>query len=482
MSDVKIESLLRETAAETQLALGRPGDLPPFEPNSNKAGVAVATVLLVALIAVGGWLVNSATSDPADVQTAETPDLDAVDPEEPAEGADSDPSVPDEVDTVGRVVDLDPRAQPDLDQPGFGESYVDPVFGTTITRATDASGGERIVPVQSPAAVWNADETLLLLYRTGGDSSGHVFLDADTYEVVGELAVLPTDIEQVFWHPTEPDLVVLVTAERELVTVSATTGAVSTIATFPECDSVDPGVGTAGPSWDGTLIALRCFIGDDLRVLSQPLDGTQAAALAIDEGEQGIASPDGQAVIVETATGFDIYDAQLTEQLSSVDWLASAPTVGLDANGNATIVSSGYEADFPALLSTSSIDGGSDGAPVFGEAVQIIVGPDTGYPFPAVGARISAAAWDAPGIFVAASPLPSDAGAGAPIEVLAGEVVLANTTLDPAEVQRLAHTRNTGTGPFSEAYVAISPSGRFIAFASDFGGSSTDTYIIDLDA
>lgn len=322
--------------------------------------------------------------------------------------------------------------------------------------------------MQSPAALWNADETLMLLYRSGGDTSGHEIVDATTFEVVGELPVIPTDIEHVFWHPTNPDLLIA-TVDLDLVGVSVSTGNATTIASYPECDSVDPGVGTSGPSWDGELIVLRCITNGATTILSQPLLGGPARLLEVPEGQQGMASADGQFVIIETATGFDVWDREFEALETSIAWQASAPHASLDADGNAIIVSAGFEADFPGTLVAARVDG----------EVEVVAGPDNGYPFPRSGTLTAANAWDAPGLLVAASPLPAEVVAGGEFEAFDGEITLADLSTSPATVQRLAHTRNVRAGAFSAAYVSISPSGRYVAFSSDFGGDSSDTYIID---
>ena len=482
MSDDPIENLLRSTASETRTAIRDAdfGNVPPFKPNNNRAGAAAAGIVLLLIVGLGGWLLGSRPGDESNLEVAvpteiedgeptEEPSLDPLPDEEGGEVETATPEIP-------PVTDLQVREQQELEAPAIGESFVDPAFGTTIVAATDAASGEQIVPVQSPAAVWNADESLLLLYQTGGDVSRHIFVDASTFEIVGELPVVPSDIEDVFWHPTDPDLVVTTTGV-DLVTVSASTGNVTTIASHPQCDSIDPGVGTAGPSWDGSLIALRCLSEGPLELLSQPLAGGPAASLPIEDGEQGMASPDGQSIILEVDGGFEIYDTDLSERRSQILWEASAPTVGVDGDGNPVIVSAGFQADFPAVFAIAPIDGvGDEGA------VEVIVGPDTGFPAPRSGTRTSASSWNALGVFAAASPLPVEVLEGGPFETFDGEVVVADLSTSPPTVRRVAHTRNTGQGPFGGAFVSISPSGRFVAFASDFGDDSSNTYIIDLES
>lgn len=486
--------LLQKTASETHTALDEAdfGVVPSFEPNSNKGGVIVG-VIVALLLGVGGLLAILGSGGDSEVDTAVDPDLEAPDVALDDDAAPDD-TVPDDTapedtvaddapsevitessipqPTIAPVVDLDVRQQIDVVQPLVGESYIDPAFGTTITRATNATSGEQIIPVQSPAAVWNADETLLLLYRTGAGTSGHEIIDAATFEIVRELSVVPTDIEHVFWHPTDADLLIT-TVDLDLVLVSVSTGSVSTVASYPECDSIDPGIATSGPSWNGERIALRCVTGDVTTVVNQPLDGSEPARLDVGQGQQGMVSADGELVIIETGSGFDIYDRELTELQSTIAWQASSPHMSLDAEGNPIIVSAAFEADFPGVIVTAPLDGSGD--------VNVTVGPDSGFPFPRSGTLTAANSWTAPGVLVAASPLPSGVIQGGEIETFDGEVVLADLRSTPPTVRRLAHTRNESAGPFSDAFVSVSPSGRFVAFSSDWGGASSDTYIIDLE-
>ena len=478
MSNDPLEDLLRSTASETRTALGAPGqnELPPFEPNSNRGGVIVAALIALIVVGVGGWLVGSMSDSPVEVETADPDVIEEPETPDQPDGIEEDGSAPTTAEEVAPVPsDLDERVQSNDARPAFGESFTDDAFGSVITRVTNAANGERIIPVQSPAALWNADESLMLLYQTGLDVSGHIVVDATNFAVELVLPILPTDIEHVFWHPTDPDLIVT-TVDLELVTFSVSTGEVTTIASYPQCDFVDPGVATAGPSRDGSVIALRCGMGGDIQVLSQPLDGTPAAMLDVGNGNQGMASADGQSIIIDRSDGFDVYNTDLTELRSTIDWAASAPTVGVDGDGNSIIVSAGFESDFPGSLVIAGLDGGLTND---GSAVEVIVGPDTGFIFPPSGTTIFASGL--PGLLAASSPVPPDRQDGGTLDALEGEVVLADLRTSPPTIQRLAQSRNFGDGPFSNSFVSISPSGRFVAFASDWGGDASDTYVIDLE-
>ncbi len=109
----------------------------------------------------------------------------------------------------GRVTDKDPRPLSPLKRPEIGKWVTEPNFGTRITRVTAAGRDEAITPVYSTVPAWNADGSLLLLYKWGDT---HQLYDGRTLARVGALLCNspdgldpgPTDVEHVMWDPTDP--------------------------------------------------------------------------------------------------------------------------------------------------------------------------------------------------------------------------------------------------------------------------------------
>ena len=64
------------------------------------------------------------------------------------------------------------RSIPRIDKPPFLEPYHDPTFGAKVTRITDSTFGEVNKPAYSTMQAWNADESLMILYRTGVEDPG----------------------------------------------------------------------------------------------------------------------------------------------------------------------------------------------------------------------------------------------------------------------------------------------------------------------
>jgi len=105
----------------------------------------------------------------------------------------------------GLVTDLEPRRVKPVQRPPYSKRYRDPAFGTTIVRITNSSINEVYKPAYSTMQAWNADESLLLLWRQTNDTSGHILLDGFTYEPIRVLDAVPSDLEEIFWSHTDPD-------------------------------------------------------------------------------------------------------------------------------------------------------------------------------------------------------------------------------------------------------------------------------------
>ncbi len=106
---------------------------------------------------------------------------------------------------------------PKIPQPGYLESYMDPVFGSKVTRITGNPGTD--IPNTkgkwnkiarhhySKDATWNCDQSILLLGRHHGYPS-MLFLDGITYEpLFGRNKPPGTEAR---WHPKKPNTMVFV--------------------------------------------------------------------------------------------------------------------------------------------------------------------------------------------------------------------------------------------------------------------------------
>jgi hypothetical protein len=371
---------------------------------------------------------------------------------------------------TGLVQDKLPHPMRALAKPALGQTALDPDLGGRIRRITavapSATADAVIKPMYSTVAAWNADESRLILYKVG---SGHQLYDGRTYAFVRALDIAPNDIEQVYWHATDPDVLFYPSGNR-LMRYRVSSGAKETVHTFTFCaGSVSGGSDPMFTSWDSSTIGLQC---DGQAILYRiPTDTVLATGLTPLGAPQAAASGNLAYLagyVVNTSLGVVRY----------LDIANPYEHAGLGRT------SSGRD-----TFNTVAFDGGPAGSGV-GSLVtfdladgtsRVIVGPATGYPYPPSGTHLSTVALRAPGwVFVSIVGNPSGAG------VLDNELVLADT--NTGRVCRAAHHRSWGKNNtmlrnsyWAEPHVVISPSGTRALFASDWGnGATVDTYVLEL--
>ncbi|MFI5327859.1 MAG: hypothetical protein ACHQ7H_16625, partial [Candidatus Rokuibacteriota bacterium] len=114
----------------------------------------------------------------------------------------------------GLVQDKQARPMTALAKPARGQTAREPQFGTLFRRVTAVTpSGENpaIKPMYSSVSAWNADESRMVLYQVG---SGHKLYDGRDYSFIRALDIAPNEIEGVFWHTTDPDLVFYASGNR----------------------------------------------------------------------------------------------------------------------------------------------------------------------------------------------------------------------------------------------------------------------------
>jgi hypothetical protein len=358
-----------------------------------------------------------------------------------------------------------------LAKPPLGKAVSDPEFGALIRRITavPAAGTNPVVaPLYSTVSAWNADESRLLLYRVG---QGHELYDGRSYRFIRALDIAPVDIEQVYWHTTDPDVLFYVSANR-LVRYHVRQGVKETVHTFTFCSGVlSAGSDPMFMSWDSDVIGLKC---DDkaflYRLHDDRITGTATTALpAPQAAASGSLAFTGGIVTDLGMKALRRLDLANPYEHASLGRLASGDdayhTVAFDPGPLGSGVGS---------LVTSNLRTG---------ASRVIVGPVAGYPYPPSGTHVSALDYRQPGwVFLSIVGDPSGQG------VLDNELVIANA--DTGRVCRAAHHRSWGRDntvlgdPYwAEPHVVPSPSGTRAVFASDWGdGATVDTYVLELPA
>jgi hypothetical protein len=155
-------------------------------------------------------------------------------------------------DTNVHPVDGYPTTRPDYLVP-----YLDPVFGSKITRvvkdewtATDGYCRHHYSKDQA----WNADGTLLWLNK-GCD--GGKFLDGNTYV---ELPEITSPTSEARWHPTDPDVLIFI-ANNQLTRRNVRTDANTVLRSFAGYTDLVIGNGEGNLSRDGDRIVLLDYGG-----------------------------------------------------------------------------------------------------------------------------------------------------------------------------------------------------------------------------
>ncbi|MEY4563804.1 MAG: hypothetical protein RLZZ618_3081 [Pseudomonadota bacterium] len=391
---------------------------------------------------------------------------------------------------AGLLTDKDDHPMPRGPKPAKGQTYVDPVFKTRVTRITDveAETGKPGVrkPLYSTVPAWNADESLLILYQTAGYSnsglpSGHLLYDGKTYKFLRQLSFTPADLEHVYWDTTDPDSFYYPSnydaagkLSPQLIRFHVSSGTKEVVHTFPPCPLMNGKFDYGHPkfmSWNGEVIGLRCAdkypkgITTAFNIRSRtatpwvPFSDNAGVQIA-PSGKLGVRGPE----VVDPLKGLAV-----VRPLKS-KWDEHATLAPL-ANGHDALVSSQYDVKPFGNLVVENLNTG---------AVSVVIGPDKGHGYPRTGSHVSAVALRNPG-WVAVSMVGKPEGR----KYLDQELALGN--INTGAVCRVAHHHSQGRDSpqkyWAEPHVTISPSGTRMVFASDWhGSSSVDTYVVELPA
>jgi hypothetical protein len=372
---------------------------------------------------------------------------------------------------AGLVSDKAAHPMTPLTKPALGQTVVDAEFGTTIRRITAvaASGSNPAIrPLYSTVSAWNADESRLLLYDV---ASGHELYDGKSYAFIEALDINPPDLEQVYWHTSDPDLLLYVDGTK-LIRYHVSSHVKEAIATFGLCStSATAGDDPMFISWDSNRIGLGCggqaFVWD--------------VALGRATGQKAVSGNPAQVAPSGTLAYFDQTGDVTNERLEVLRTLDLAEpfghaSLGRLANGHDTWNGVTYDPgprgndDIGSLVVFVLTDGTS----------QVVIGPKTGWPYPPTG-HVSAQAYRQPG-WVFVSTIGDHAGARA----LDDENLIADT--NTGKVCRIGRHRSFGKDNthlvdsyWAEPHTVPSPSGTRAVFASDWGdGATVDAYVVEL--
>ena len=374
--------------------------------------------------------------------------------------------------------DLAPHPMQALDKPDYLGTVVDPSFGTTIRRITDAGAGETITTMYSTVQAWNADETRMILYQRPGGI--HILLDGYSYHYVMDLDINPSDLEEVYWHYEDPDLLYYLDDDtQELIEYNVATTTANVIAdlrAMTGCtESMLSGNDVQMMSWDADVICFRC--GNESSWSYRLSDGTLQEILVNDvQFTAAMPYPSGNRYLHQA----DVYNADGTYSLTlDIANGGEHSCIGKDSEGNDT---------YYAVAFADSPGGGCLGEviahdPVAGSC-RTIIGTELGYAYPQSGTHISALSHkNSEGGWLTASMIGYDQDGQ---DLLDQELIIAKITPTSSDVYRIGHHRSDEDeyDYWGEPHPVISPSGTRVLFSSDWSGSddgyAVDSYVIEL--
>lgn len=368
---------------------------------------------------------------------------------------------------------------------------------------TDAGMGEVIKPLYSTVQPWNADESRMILYHTGGQNTGHYLYDGADYKPLGRLDITTGSIEDVFWHHSDPNRFFYLSAYfanyGSLMSYDVRTDSSTVVADFSgicgDGELTKAGNSVSMQSLDDQKFGLRCQLNEQTRGFILDIESGQVNLLPMGEGtryEKWYApnvSPNGRFAFLNG----DVLNSTLQTTLNKLDLFEfhSHSSLGTQSNGRDALFATAF--DYSPQGCDAAGDNGN-GALIVHDLEEgdcrSIISPANGYGDPISGTHVSAIAYQKPG-WVALSSI----GYGKlellsnlkPAPVFWSEIYLANTDDAKPEVCRLAHHRSFGksgrTGYLAEPHVSLSPSGTRLVFGSDWHDSGfVNTFVIELDS
>ncbi|MGM9516202.1 hypothetical protein ACS5PK_18270 [Roseateles sp. DB2] len=375
-----------------------------------------------------------------------------------------------------------------------GEALRDPQFGTTLRRVTDVRGDGRgshrvVKTLYSTVSAWNADESLLLLYRTDGGPARHELYDGHSYAFLRALDdIRPVDLEQVYWDTQDPDLLYYsARTDNTLYRYRVSQRRSEAVRVFTaQCGSLElhGGSDPLFNDWQSRYFGYACTPNGSLfsydllndRV-GRPVNGR------LDYGAPQVA-PSGQVFLVNENDGASS-GRSATVRDPDMQVLRTLDLASGNEHGALSLRSDGL--DTWNAVAFDAGPGGSGIGTVVSHVLQtgqwrVLVGPSRGYPYPPSGTHIGATAFHRRAL-LAVSVKDDQRGDS----LLDSELLFIDSdplTNPAASVCRVGHHRSMSDSYWAEPHPAISPSGTRIAFSSSWGDASRDpvvnVYVLEL--
>lgn len=375
--------------------------------------------------------------------------------------------------------DLQAHPMQAINQPAYLDFIYDPSFpNTKITRISDIGTGNFAKPMYSTIQAWNADETYMIIYS---NPESHQLLNGTDYTFIRNLSdISPSDIEQIFWHYTDPEILFYPeSATGHFIQYNVNTMAKTIIADLGDltaCSSnISFGSDVQMMSWDSDVFSFRCGNSSAYyyRISTAELTQFYISDIAY---TAPMPFPSGNLFFHRNS----VYNSDGNQVLDfNIDNVEHS-CIGKLSNGDDAYFAIAFE---------EGPDGGCQGTLVAhnatnGNCFPVASAQDYGYP--QSGTHMSATAHkNDMGGWVAVSMMGFDLDGQ---DLLDQEIFVARVHENSADVYRIAHHRSDENDfdYWGEPHVTISPSGTRLLFGSDWSGSedgiSVEAYIAELPA
>jgi hypothetical protein len=389
------------------------------------------------------------------------------------------------------VTDHEIKVEPTVPKPGYLQSFIDPVFGSKVTRITGDVGtaipvggtwGDISRPGYEQRPVWNADQSMMVLENVNG-ANRTLFLDGSTYQPLFEKNP-PGEFR---WHPQQPNMMTYVrngelanTCELGLWNVMTEATTIQKVISGYKDGSLE---GVGNWSSDASMVALRATRVSDSKSVVFAVNlstGTKypdidviAKGIDVNDGVISI-SPLGDLIVLNGAnTAGGNSDYTMTFDLQG-NVQAIFPEYGLPSHFDLSVDNNGNEvAVGVAKTSAPGVPGGSVVMRDLRTAAITALN-DGGYSVLASTRNQNLPGW----AFV------DDAGVLNPNNYPPYNDEIFAVKLDGSlTVARLAHAHSNWIDYETQGFVVPSPDGLRFVFASDWGSSSgrpVQTYVVDI--
>lgn len=413
---------------------------------------------------------------------------------------------------AGLTTHVDSVSIPQIRKPEHMRYFKDPAFNTLNIRITDAAEGEVWKPPYSTMQAWNADESLMILYRTGLKDKGHYILDGHTYEILEKPDISPADLEEVYWSHSDPNIFYYSSKfSKELghfYEWNVSKSSKRLIKDFSNVCGGGKAVGGKGvhmQSLNDDLFAFRCRDMSEGRKAPKKFKmfTYQISTDTIVEMPLGEGTPwHNWAAPSPTPSGKYLWMQGHTIKKDLKTIVHKHDMGNAREHANVGRTHDGQDAIYQVVFNASPNGCDGDKYKGIGHATEFnletgecrsLIGEEKGYPYTTSATHVSAQAYKAPG-WIALSSIGLNTQmdlmkSGKKVPPLLSEIYMANADPDNEVVCRLAHHRSTGKlaengsyrAYFGEPHVTMSPSGTRLLYGSDwYDSGSVDSYVLEL--